>query len=247
MKKILLTAALPLEMMALKNALKKTPQTDFDFEFLIVWAGNISATFELTQYLLKNSDIDFVLNIGICGKKMEANTDMFLAYRSKNLANNREVVHPLYLDFPYVESLASSEKIITDEADLWDEKYVDMESVGIEFPCNRLKIPYAIFKIPFDSVSENSLKVDKSDIITSLENINFWEIFSALQEFFKQNTPKVDFGDINIWKEKFSLTFTEFEMLKKSLNREIAFGKSEDEILKNLENMTKQEVREFIK
>jgi hypothetical protein len=36
MKKILLTAALPLEMMALKNALKKFSQTDFDFEFLIV-------------------------------------------------------------------------------------------------------------------------------------------------------------------------------------------------------------------
>jgi len=36
MKKILLTAALPLEMQALKNALKKTPQTDFDFEFLIM-------------------------------------------------------------------------------------------------------------------------------------------------------------------------------------------------------------------
>jgi len=72
----------------------------------------------LTQYLLKNSDIDFVLNIGICGKKTEANTDMFLAYRSKNLANNREIVHPLYLNFPHVESLASSEKIITDEADL---------------------------------------------------------------------------------------------------------------------------------
>jgi hypothetical protein len=36
MKKILLTAALPLEMMALKNTLKKFPQTDFDFEFLIV-------------------------------------------------------------------------------------------------------------------------------------------------------------------------------------------------------------------
>jgi nucleoside phosphorylase len=48
-----------------------------------------------------------------------------------------------------------------------------MESVGIEFPCNRLKVPYAIFKIPFDSVSENSLKVDKKDIISSLGNINF--------------------------------------------------------------------------
>jgi hypothetical protein len=36
-------------------------------------------------------------------------------------------------------------------------------------------------------------------------------------------------------------------MLKKALNREIAFGKSVEEILKNLENMTKQEVREFVK
>jgi len=48
-----------------------------------------------------------------------------------------------------------------------------MESVGIAFPCNRLKIPYSIFKIPFDTVSEESLRVDKKEIIHSLENINF--------------------------------------------------------------------------
>jgi hypothetical protein len=75
----------------------------------------LSANFELTQYLLKNTDIDFVINIGICGKKSDAPSDVFLAYRSKYLSNNREVVHPLYLDFPYVVSLACSDRIITSE------------------------------------------------------------------------------------------------------------------------------------
>jgi len=36
-------------------------------------------------------------------------------------------------------------------------------------------------------------------------------------------------------------------MFKKALNREIAFGKNVEEILKNLEKMEKNEVREFLK
>lgn len=234
-------------MQAIKEWLKNISQNDFDFEFLIMWAGNFNALFSLTEYIWKNSNIDFVINIWICGKKESAKKELFLAYRSKNLANERESIHPLYLDFANVESLACSEKIITSEKELWEEIYVDMESSWVEFVCNKQKLPYAIFKLPFDNVSEDSLRVDKKEIITSLANIDFEKIFFSLREFFQKNTPKVDFGDVNIWKEKFFLTFTEFEMFKKALNREIAFWKSVENIFENLKNMEKKEVQNFLK
>ncbi len=246
MKKILITSALPLEMQAIKANFKKSSWNDFEFEFLILWVGNLNTVFELTQYVSKNIDIDFVVNIWICGKIIWASNELFLAYRSKYLSNMREYIHPLYLDFLPVESLACSDKIITNEQELAEEKYVDMESIWVEIVCNKKKIPYAIFKLPFDEVSQESLKVNPQEIIEKLWQIHVEKIINSLEKFFLANTSKVDFWNLYIWREKFSLTFTEFEMLKKALNREIAFWRNTEDILKNLWTYSKNEVRKFL-
>jgi len=56
------------------------------------------------------------------------------------------------IDFLSLESIACSEKIVTDNAILKEENFVDMESYGFEMVCDSFKIPRVLLKIPVDKI-----------------------------------------------------------------------------------------------
>gem|GEM_PF-6225654 len=44
------------------------------------------------------------------------------------MANNKELIVPIFFEFSKIKSIASSEKIIYDKKEIFEEDFVDMES-----------------------------------------------------------------------------------------------------------------------
>jgi hypothetical protein len=72
-------------------------------------------------------------------------------------------------------------------------------------------------------VSENSKKVDLNELKNYLKNFNYTELFFKIEDFFNQNKENDFEKEINILKEKYKLTFSETEILKKYINKKISF------------------------
>jgi nucleoside phosphorylase len=81
---------------------------------LLIGVGNYNVIYTLQDYLTKN-EIDFVVNIGVCGVKKETNKKLVQVYRIKNLASEKEALMPIYFQLGELVSLGSSEKIITNQ------------------------------------------------------------------------------------------------------------------------------------
>lgn len=244
---ILFTIALPMEAKVIKQEIKNISLKWLKIDTLVTWVWVLNTVYSIKNYIEKWNKPDFIVNIWVCGKKDETHNDFFQAYRIKNLSNQKESLCPIYVKNLSLKSLACSDKIITDINEIGDENFVDMESFWIDFICDKEKIPYIIIKKPFDVVSKDSLKVEKWDLEKSLQWFDYETLLSQIQDFLNQN-KKDNFENIiqNI-KEHFRLTFSETEMLKKHINKEIAFWNTQEWITKSFEELSKNEFLENIK
>jgi hypothetical protein len=117
-----------------------------------------------------------------------------------------------------------------------------MESFWIDFVCSREEIPYLIIKKPFDLISDNSKKVDLNDLQNCLKNFNYSELFGKIESFLQENEKESFEKEILILKEKFRLTFTETEMLKKYINKKISFWWDFSNIFEELSGLEKKDI-----
>ncbi|MDD5769689.1 MAG: hypothetical protein PHE25_01870 [Candidatus Gracilibacteria bacterium] len=242
---ILFAIALSQELKILKEEFKNLKIRNIDF--LLTGVGVLNTIYSIKDYISKNKKPDFIINIGVCGKINDCFLDFFQVYRIKNLANNKEIICPIYINFGNLKSIASSDKIITSFNELENESFVDMESAGIDFICDKEKIPYIIIKKPFDIVSKNSKKVDLKSLEDSLRGFNYLGLIREIENFISKNTKNNFDEGISNLKQKLKLTFSENELLKKYINKNIAFGSPEENIFKNLDLLNKKEILDLIK
>lgn len=246
MKKILFIVALPQELKIIKEEIKPL-KSSFKVDFLLSWVWNYNVIYALKDHIFNKWKPDFIINIWVCWAKNETFFNFFQVYRIKNNSNNREIICPNYLKFLPLKSILSSERIITEKKDLQDEDFVDMESYWVDFICNREEIPYLIIKKPFDLIWENSKKVDLKELQNSLKNFNYLELFEKIENFFNDNKKENYDKEISILKEKLRLTFSETEMLKKYINKEISFWESFSDIFEKLIHLDKEYFLELVK
>ncbi len=240
---ILFTCATSHELQIVKSEIKKLKKCS-EVEYLVSWMGNYETIFNLERFLSLRKP-DFIVNIWVCGYKNEK-FDLIQIWRVVNLAIGREVLLPIVFEFTKIESIASSEKIIYDLLEIWEENFVDMESFWIEFMANKYKIPRLIFKVPVDKIWEETKKFDYKKALELLwSNIDYKELIEKIEEFLLKNKPKKDYEFI---KNHFKLTFSEFENLKKDIMKyETIFKKDFLEFFDENKEIGKREFLEKIK
>jgi len=121
-----------------------------------------------------------------------------------------------------------------------EEVYVDMESYGVDFISKKEKIPHCIIKFPFDTVSLESLSVDKNAITQKLENYDYSNLLTNIYTWCQDNIlPEPDWEK---YKQQFSFTVAELEIFKKQYNKLIAFGIDSEEFLEENKNESKKSI-----
>lgn len=220
---ILVIAALPVEIKEIKNICKSLGVSWISLKFLHTGVGNYNTIFEVQKYL-QNHDVDFMVNIWVCGKKSDQVSDsVFQVYRIKHLHNSKESLCPLYITTGDLCSIGCSEKVVTDQVSLGEENYVDMESYGIDFIAKRYKIAHTIIKFPFDVVSEASKQVDIELLKTLLRNYNYTQLFENIRSWCHTNIQETP--DWDSYKVQFGLSVAQLEIFKRHYNKLIAFWK----------------------
>lgn len=218
---ILIIAALPVETKAIQSVCKRK-FSGITCKFLTCWVGNYNAIFETTTYLQTHQDIDFILNVWVCGKKDNTSSDeMFQVYRIKHLFSLKESLCPLYIDIWNLQSIGSSEKVITSPDDMWEEIYVDMESYGIDYVSKKMRLPYAIIKFPFDSVSPESHKVDTDSIKQLLESYDYESLFSRVYTWCQKNIASQPHWEV--YKKQFWFSVAQMHIFQKQYRKLQAF------------------------
>lgn len=179
--------------------------------------------YTLSEYLSENTAPDFILNIWVCGKKEATLSGVLQVCRIKNLANDREDLVPIYTKMYPLVSIANSEKVLTDVADLWEETLVDMESYAISFVASKKKIPYAILKIPFDTISESSKHVSIEALQKTMGVLDMEYVTEKLLQFFEKNPKRASTVDLEKYRDFFRFTHAESEQFRILTNKFIAF------------------------
>lgn len=246
---ILICAALPSELKIIKEEIKKSNFRWWKIDFLLTWVWVLNASYAIKNYISEKKKPDFIVNIWVCGKITSKWGDFFQVYRIKNISNNREVICPIYVHIFWLESLACSDKIITNTPELWEEIFVDMESFWIDFICEKEKIPYVLIKKPFDRVSKGSKNVSLQDLENTLsEWLDGENIINKIVDFLEKNKKNIFIEEkVLAIKEKFQLTFSETEFLKKYINKEIAFHSDIKKILESFLSAEKKDILKKIK
>jgi len=220
MKKILFVSALQAELKVIKQGIKKMNiSKDLEISFFESWMWNYKTILNLTRFL-ENNNFDFIVNIWVCGFKGEKQ-DFIQIWRIKNLANNKELIIPNFINFWKVESIACSENIIYDKKDLWEENFVDMESYWFEMVVEKYNLPRIILKIPVDKIWEETKNFDFEKAKKYLrEYIDYKSLIDEIVEFLEKNNNE------EIWKEikeiifkNYKWTFSEKIILEKELNK----------------------------
>ena len=267
MKNILIVSALPAELKEVKQAIKKLNFKWLKFSFFSSGMGNYNMIFALTTYLEEHKDIDFVVNIGVCGwsphpspllwEERECN-DFIQVWRIKNIANDRELIVPVFFEFEKIKSIACSEKIVYDERILWEENFVDMESYGFEFVCDKFNLPRIILKVPVDKIGEETKNFDFEKAKKVLrENIDYERLCVNIERFLNnKNKPHPSpllwrRGDIL---EKISFTESQKIIFERLYNKyEVLVWDDFDEYLENFlkdfeeKKIEKRDVKRFLK
>ncbi|MFA5917613.1 MAG: hypothetical protein WC850_05270 [Candidatus Gracilibacteria bacterium] len=204
MYKILFTSALKEELNPIKEIIKNL-KIKSKIGFLVSEIGNYKTIFNLTKYLSEKS-YDFIVNIGICGY-IDKNKPFQVA-KIFNISNNKEFIIPIGFKFLNLESIACSEKIIFDTKELQDEKYVDMESYGFEFVCDKFKIPRIILKIPYDSIgTTETTNYNKNKLTEKIKQIDFEKLINQITNFLDKYKPEVI--DFEKYFSHYKFTFSE--------------------------------------
>lgn len=211
MKNILVVCALSAELNEIKQILKDAKFRDIKISFFTVWMGNYNTILNLTRFL-ENNSFDFVVNIWICWYK-EKKIDAFQVARIYNLSNSKELIIPNLIDFLILESIACSEKVVTDNTILKEENFVDMESYGFEMVCDSFKIPRILLKIPVDKVWDETKKFDFEKAKDYLsKNIDYKTMLEKISLYLEKQEDKIDFEK---YFKDFNFTFSEKEIFKK--------------------------------
>ncbi|USN59063.1 MAG: hypothetical protein H6767_03075 [Candidatus Peribacteria bacterium] len=123
--------------------------------------------------------------------------------------------------YPLV-SIANSEKVVTAIADLLEETLVDMESYAISLIASKKRIPYAILKIPFDTISPGSKHVSIEDLQKTMEVLDMEYVTEKLLQFFEKNPKRASTLDLEKYRDFFRFTHAEFEQFRVLTNKFIA-------------------------
>lgn len=211
MKKILIVCALSAELNNIKEIVKNLGLRNVKLSFFTTWMGNYNTILNLTRFL-ENNSFDFVVNIWICWYK-DKKIDAFQVARIYNLSNSKEVIVPNLIDFLNLESIACSEKIVTDNNILKEEKFVDMESYGFEMVCDSFNIPRILLKIPVDKVWDETKNFDFEKAKDYLSNnIDYKTMLEKISLYLEKQQEKIDFEK---YFDIFNFTFSEKEIFKK--------------------------------
>ncbi len=220
---ILFAIALTHELKVIKEEIKAL-KLPFKVDFLLTWVWVENTIYNLKDYIDKNWKPEFIINIWVCGSVNYDFLDFFQVYKINYLSNNKEIICPVYIKNLHLKPISCSSKIITEKKELWEENFVDMESYWIDFISEKEKIPYIIIKKPFDIVSKDSKKVDVNKLKDSLKWFDYRKLLQEIDDFLQKNKSKTDFDKTILdLRQKYKLTFSETEMLKKYLNKCIAF------------------------
>lgn len=248
-RKILIVTALSQELNIIKSEIKKFKIPNLKISYLSTWMGNYNMILNLTRFLEKNNDFDFLVNIWICGYDNEKK-DFFQVARIINSSNNKELIIPNLINFWDLESIFCSEKIIFDSNLLNWENFVDMESYGFELVCDSFSIPRMILKIPVDKIWIETKNFDFKKAEQYLkEKINYREVLEKIWIYLEKIPKKIDFEQYFSY---YNFTFSEKEIFKKffykykalvSDNFEKYFSENnnynKEDFLKNLEKYLK--------
>ncbi len=233
-KKILIVSALSAELKIVKEEIKKLNifKNDLEISFFVSWMWNYKTILNLTGFLKENI-FDFIVNIGVCWYKSphphpnplpwrgEGIEQVIQIWRIKNLSNSKELIIPNFIEFSKIESIASSEKIIYDEKEIWEENFVDMESFWFEMVSEKYNLPRIILKIPVDKIGEETESFDFLKAKKYLkENIDYEKLILEINRYLKKNNSN------EIWKEikekilkNYKWTFSEKIILDKLINK----------------------------
>lgn len=183
MMKILVVAAIPSELKAIKEWIKSAwIKENLDIDYLCCGIWNYETISSLEHYLTENKEPTFVWNIWICGywnPKNEKKSDPIQVASVINVHTQKELIIPPFLQIAPLKNCFCGECIIYERPEIGDkiwtiegEMYFDMESRWIEFIVSKYRYPRLILKVPFDFVwkvdsvnkwnfKENSLKISE--------------------------------------------------------------------------------------
>ena len=238
--KILICSALPLELKIIKSQIKKLNIKDLDIKFLLTWVWNYNTIYSLKDYIAKNSRPDFLLNLWVCWFIWKNEHEIIQIYRIKNSSNNKERLLPIYINYCKKESILSSEEIVTTKSQMWEEKYVDMESYWVDYVCEKEYLPFLMLKIPFDKISEESKNVNLQDLEDTLISIDYKNILEKVLSYLKSKNHN-NIIDLSYYKDFFSFTFSEYEIFKKNYNKFLALDLDFKYFFEKNKNLTKKE------
>jgi len=210
MYSILFTSALKEELNIIKDILKNLKlNTKIDFLVSEVW--NYKTIFNLTRHLSEHK-YDFMVNVWICWYVKDKET--FQVARILNIVSNKELLIPIHFKFLKLESIACSDKIVYEEKELNNEKYVDMESYWFEFVTDKFKVPRIIIKVPFDKIwTKETTSFDKKVLEKLMLQVDYEALIKEIIWFLDKY--KKEEIDLEKYHSHYKLTFSEKQILQK--------------------------------
>ena len=206
MYKILFVSALNTELKIVKQEVKKISQKEFDIDFFAHWVGNYSTILQLTK-TLSQKKYDFVINIWVCGHNLNEKPEVIQVAHSYNLANKKEIIYPIVLEFAALKSISCSEIPVFEPKVLWENNFIDMESYGFEKVCESFKVARISLKVPVDKVWEETKNFDISYAQWLLEkNIDYEKLLTKIKKYLEKLPKKYN---PEKYSELFSFTFSE--------------------------------------
>jgi len=219
-KKILFVFSLSQELNIVKAQIKKLSIRNLSFHFFSSGIWSYKIILNLSELVCTNK-FDFIVNIWVCWYTKEKK-DLIQVARIKNLSNRKELLVPIFINFASLESIASSENIIFNEDLLLGEKYVDMESYGIELLSNKYHIPRLILKIPIDKVWYETKSFDYKASYNYLErNIDYLDLLNKISSYLS----KLEISDdLSEYFDYYKMTFSEKIIFQKLYNKYISYN-----------------------
>jgi len=204
MMKILVVAAMPNEIKAIKEWIKSAwIKANLDIDYLCCGIWNYETISSMEHYLTVNSKPTFIWNIWICGywnSKEGKKSDPIQVASIINLHTEKEMVIPPFLKIAPLKTCFCGENVILGKSEIenrnWikdDEMYFDMESRWIEFVASKRKCPRLILKVPFDFIGKSKQVESKSyrelsdKINESLKDLPYFSYLERILKWTKDN------------------------------------------------------------
>ncbi len=242
-RKILITYALPKEGKVAKSFFANYKSSHrFEFLELGMWTHNTLLT--LTQKL-SETKYDFVVNYGVCWYTEEKEACIQIA-RSVYSPSEKELTIPLFFKFAPLASCLCSDRPVYDPNTLWDLKYVDMESYGVEKVCEHFRIPRIILKVPIDKLWEQTQNFDREAACKTMEeNLNFHVLTQGIKKYLDslQESPELE-----KYKDFFWFTVSENIIFEKYYHAYSSLSERDFDVFYTTnKNLTKVKFLEFLR